>query len=216
MPLGKRRRKVLELKESVINGDVNKVKELVTKALNEGMGFQKILDEGLVAGMIRIGECFKRNEVFVPEVLLAARAMKEGLKILEPVMVGREVKQSGKLVLGTVKGDIHDIGKNIVGTMLQGAGFKVIDLGVDVPPQKFLEAAKKEGVNLVGLSCLISTSMEAMQETITLLKKEMGKAKIFVGGAILSQVYADRMGADGYAPDGGSAIDKARELLKTK
>jgi len=208
---------VIELKESVINGDVNRVKELVAKALNDGAGFQKILDEGLIAPMLNIGECFKRNEVFVPEVLLAARAMKEGLKVLEPVMSGKKVKLSGKLVLGTVKGDIHDIGKNIVSTMLHGAGFKVVDVGVDVSPEKFLEAAKKEKVELVALSCLISTSLEYMKETIALFKKEgMGKVKFLVGGAILSQVYADQMGADGYAPDGGSAIDKTRELLNIK
>ncbi len=162
-----------------------------------------------------VGERFKNNEFYVPEVLIAARAMSRGMEVLKPILVKSGVKPVAKIAIGTVKGDLHDIGKNLVSMMLQGAGFEMNDLGVDVSAQRFIEAVK-QGAQMVGLSALITTTMPSMKEVIDALKKEglRNKVKVMVGGAPLTQEYADEIGADGYAPDAASAVDKAKELLK--
>ncbi|MCM8767809.1 MAG: corrinoid protein, partial [Candidatus Omnitrophica bacterium] len=165
-------------------------------------------------GMSVVGEKFKNNEFYVPEVLIAARAMNRGMSLLEPLIVQSGIKPIAKLAIGTVKGDLHDIGKNLVVMMWKGAGFEVIDLGIDVPPEKFVEAAKS-GVQVIGMSALLTTTMIQMKETIEALKKEgvRDNLKIIIGGAPVTQEFADEIGADGYAPDAASAVDKVKELL---
>jgi len=202
------------IKESVIKGDMKKTEELVDKAIKENITVDKILNEGLIAGMMVVGEKFKNNEYYVPEVLIAARAMNKGMALLEPLIVQAGIKPIAKLAIGTVKGDLHDIGKNLVVMMWKGAGFEVIDLGIDVPPEKFVEAAKT-GAKVIGMSALLTTTMIQMKETIEVLKKEgvRDKVKVIIGGAPVTQEYADEIGADGYAPDAASAVDKVKELL---
>lgn len=202
------------IKESVIKGDQKKTAELVDKAIEENVPVEKILNEGLIAGMMVVGEKFKNNEFYVPEVLIAARAMNMGMSKLEPLIVQAGIKPIAKLAIGTVKGDLHDIGKNLVTMMWKGAGFEVIDLGIDVPPEKFVEAAK-QGVSVIGMSALLTTTMIAMKETIEALKNAgvRDKVKVIIGGAPVTQEYADEIGADGYAPDAASAVDKVKELL---
>lgn len=190
------------------------VKELVQAAIDEGVEVKKILSEGLIAGMAIVGKRFKNNEFYVPEVLIAARAMHAGLDVIQPLLEGAGVEPIARVTIGTVKGDLHDIGKNLVLMMLKGAGFQVDDLGIDVPPEKFIQAAK-EGSQMLCLSALLTTTMPAMKTTIEALQKEGlgGRVKTMVGGAPLTQNYADEIGADGYAPDAASAVDKAKELL---
>lgn len=204
--------------ESVVEGDAKKVEELTRRALADGVGVAIILDDGLIAGMGIIGELFERGEVFVPELLLAARAMRTGLNLLEPLLVSSGVKPIGKVALGTVKGDVHDIGKNLVGIMLKGAGFEVIDLGVDVPPEKFVAAAKEGNVEILGMSAILTTSLPMMKTTIEALdaaglKKQV---KTMIGGAVVTRNYADNIGADGYAANAAEAVDKAKELVGLK
>lgn len=203
------------LAENLINGKAPAVKELTQKALDEGIPPAKILNEGLIKGMSVVGERFKNNEFYVPEVLIAARAMHAGMDILKPVLASSGVKPVGKVILGTVKGDLHDIGKNLVAMMLEGAGFEVVDLGIDVSPEKFAEEAKKE-VNLVAMSALLTTTMTAMKTTLEALQEAgvRDKVKTLIGGAPVTQNYADEIGADGYARDAASAVDKAKELLE--
>ncbi len=206
-----------EIAENLIQGKAPQVKELVQKAVDEGQDVQKVLNEGLLAGMSVVGEKFKKNEFYVPEVLIAARAMKQGMEILRPILAEKDIKGAGTVVLGTVRGDLHDIGKNLVGMMLEGAGFEVVDLGVDVPAEKFIQTAKEKNVNIIGLSALLTTTMPAMKEVIDVLNKSelKGKVKVIIGGAPVTQSYADEIGADGYAPDAASAVDKVKELLAT-
>ena len=207
-----------EIAENLIQGKADKVKELVKKAIDEGEDVQRILNEGLLAGMSVVGEKFKKNEFYVPEVLIAARAMKQGMEILKPLLSKEGVKGIGKVVLGTVKGDLHDIGKNLVGMMFEGAGFEVVDLGIDVPEDKFAQAVKENNPDILGMSALLTTTMPAMKDVISCLEKEgiRDKVKVMVGGAPVTQDYADEIGADGYAPDAASAVDKAKELLGVK
>ena len=207
-----------EIAENLIQGKADKVKELVKKAIDEGEDVQRILNEGLLAGMSVVGEKFKKNEFYVPEVLIAARAMKQGMEILKPLLSQKGVKGIGKVVLGTVKGDLHDIGKNLVGMMFEGAGFEVVDLGIDVPEDKFAQAVKENNPDILGMSALLTTTMPAMKDVISCLEKEgiRDKVKVMVGGAPVTQDYADEIGADGYAPDAASAVDKAKELLGVK
>lgn len=204
-----------KIADSVISGKAEEVKNLVQQALDEKMPAKKILDEGLIAGMNIVGEKFKNNEFYVPEILIAARAMNRGLDVLKPILIKSGVKPVAKIAIGTVKGDLHDIGKNLVSMMLQGAGFEMNDLGIDVPAEKFIEAVK-QGAQIIGLSALLTTTMPSMKAIIDALKKEdlRNKVKVMVGGAPLTQEYADEIGADGYAPDAASAVDKAKELLK--
>ncbi len=198
--------------ENLIDGRAPQVKELTQKAIDEGIEPKRILDEGLIAGMAVVGERFKRNEFYIPEVLIAARAMHAGLGILEPLLTKAGVKPVGRVAIGTVKGDLHDIGKNLVGMMFRGAGFKVEDLGIDVSPERFVEAAKG-GAQIVGMSALLTTTMVSMKAIIDALKAEGLKTKTMIGGAPVTQSYADEIGANGYAPDASSAVDKAKELL---
>jgi len=204
-----------KLRDSLIYGKADEVRDMVKKALDEGQEVEKILNEGLIAGMNIVGEKFKRNEFYVPEMLIAARAMKAGMGILRPILIERDIKSSGTVILGTVRGDLHDIGKNLVGMMFEGGGFEVIDLGVDISPEKFVEAAKEKKAQLIGLSALLTTTMVSMKEVIEAVRKsDLKDVKIMIGGAPVTQSYADEIGADGYAPDAASAVDKAKELIK--
>ena len=204
-----------EIKQSLIKGQAPKVKQLVQQALDEKAKPGDILTQGLIAGMEVIGERFKKNEVYVPEVLIAARAMKEGMSILKPKLAAAGVKALGKVVMGTVKGDLHDIGKNLVCMMLEGAGFEVVDAGIDCSPEKFISSAQEKGATVIGMSALLTTTMPSMKGTIEALAKAGLKGKILtmIGGAPVTQHYADEIGADGYAPDAASAVDTAKRLL---
>jgi 5-methyltetrahydrofolate--homocysteine methyltransferase len=193
--------------EALIEGNAGKVKDLVQAAVDEGVEAKKILDEGLISGMEVVGVRFKNCEIYVPEVLVSARAMHTGMEILEPILAKAGVKAKGVFVVGTVKGDLHDIGKNLVAMMLKGAGWKVVDLGVDVAPDKFVQAAIDENADVIGLSALLTTTMVNMKEVVELAKNKDCKAKIVVGGAPLTQSYADEIGAHGYAPDAATASE---------
>jgi 5-methyltetrahydrofolate--homocysteine methyltransferase len=201
------------LADAVIKGDQNTAMEITKAALAEGTAPKSILNEGLIAGMDVVGKRFKNNEVYIPEVLISARAMKMAMQILEPELVKAGVKPIGKLLIGTVRGDLHDIGKNLVAMMLKGAGFDVIDLGVDVGPEKFVEQVKAGDVNLVGMSALLTTTMPGMESTVKALRESGLPVKIMIGGAPVTQDYADKIGADGYAPDAASAVDMAKSLV---
>jgi 5-methyltetrahydrofolate--homocysteine methyltransferase len=203
------------ISEVLQRGDAEKVGELVKKALEENFAPKKILEDGLIKGMDIIGAKFKRNEVYVPEVLIAARAMRVGMEVLRPKLTETGVKSIGKVIVGTVKGDLHDIGKNLVKMMLEGAGFEVIDLGVDVSADKFVEAVKEHQPNIIGMSALLTTTMVNMPEVIKALEVAglRDKVKIMVGGAPITQNYADQIGADGYSPDAASAADKAKTFI---
>lgn len=201
------------LAEAVIRGDQTTSVEITKAALAEGMAAKSVLDEGLIAGMDVIGDRFKRNEVYIPEVLIAARAMKMAMESLEPELAKAGVEPRGKFLVGTVEGDLHDIGKNLVAMMLKGAGFEVTDLGVDVGPGKFVEQAKVTGSQLIGMSALLTTTMPSMEKTIKALKEAGISAKIVIGGAPVTKGYADKIGADGYAADAASAVDLAKSLV---
>lgn len=205
-----------ELADAVISGNKDKAEELTRKALDEGVDAAQILNEGLIAGMQVVGEKFKNNEFYIPEVLVAARAMKSAMEILRPVLAGREdIKPLATVVIGTVRGDLHDIGKNLVAMMLEGAGFQVVDLGVDAPPEKFIDAVREHSAKIVAMSALLTTTMPAMKDTIEALKQAgiRDQVIVMIGGAPVTQEYADSIGADGYAPDAATAVDKAKELL---
>jgi 5-methyltetrahydrofolate--homocysteine methyltransferase len=201
------------LAEAVIRGDQNTAMEVTKAALDEGTAAKSVLDEGLIAGMDIIGARFKKNEVYIPEVLIAARAMKMAMEILEPELVKAGVEPVGRLLIGTVQGDLHDIGKNLVAMMLKGAGFEVIDLGVDVGPEKFVEQVKTSKAQLIGISALLTTTMPGMERTIKALKAAGVPVKVMIGGAPVTQDYADKIGADGFAPDAASAVDMAKSLV---
>jgi 5-methyltetrahydrofolate--homocysteine methyltransferase len=201
--------------EALQRGDVEKVEELVKKALEENFVPKNILEDGLIKGMDIIGAKFKKNEVYVPEVLIAARAMHAGMSILRPKLAETGVKNIGTVAIGTVKGDLHDIGKNLVKMMLEGAGFEVIDLGIDVSVDKFVEAITEYQPNVLGMSALLTTTMIQMQEVIKAISDAglRDKVKIMIGGAPITQNYANQIGADGYSPDAASAADKAKTFL---
>ena len=201
-----------KISELLQKGKAKEVEALVQEAVDEGVAPGDILDKGLIAGMAVVGEKFKKNEVYVPEVLIAARAMNAGLKVLEPVLAEGGVEPVGKVAIGTVKGDLHDIGKNLVAMMFKGAGFEVDDLGIDVSPEKFVAAAQA-GAQIVGLSALLTTTMPQMKEVVGALKGAGASAKVVIGGAPVTQAYADEIGADGYAPDAASAVDVGKSLL---
>jgi 5-methyltetrahydrofolate--homocysteine methyltransferase len=204
-----------QIAENVEKGDAETVKSQVDKALADNIEPSEILNNGLVTGMSSIGEKFKNNEVYIPEVLIAARAMKAGLEIIKPLLAETKTESKGKIAVGTVKGDLHDIGKNIVCIMLEGAGYDVVDLGIDVPKEKFIETVEKENINVLGLSSLLTTTMTYMNEVIDAFKQAelKDKVKIVIGGAPVTQDYADEVGADGYAPDAASAVDVIKKLL---
>jgi 5-methyltetrahydrofolate--homocysteine methyltransferase len=206
---------VADIKTMLMKGKAKDVEALVTKALEEGVGAAVILNEGLLAGMGEIGEKFKKNEVYVPEVLIAARAMKAGMSILKPKLLEAKVKTRGVVVIGTVKGDLHDIGKNLVGMMLEGGGFQVVDAGIDVAAEKFVELAKTHNAQVIGCSALLTTTMTNMKAVVDAVKNSelKGKLKVMIGGAPVTQAFCDEIGADGYAPDAASASDLAKKLI---
>lgn len=201
--------------ENLTKGKAKEVKELVEKAIKEKINPADILNKGLLAGMGSIGERFKKNEVYVPEVLIAARAMKSGMEVLKPLLVAAGVKPIGTVVMGTVKGDLHDIGKNLVCMMLEGAGFKVVDAGINVEPDKMVQLAKENNANVIGASALLTTTMTNMKAVVDSVKSSglSGKVKVIIGGAPVTQAFADEIGADGYAPDAASAADIAKKLV---
>ena len=201
------------LADAVIKGDQNTAVQLTEAAMEEGVAVKSILDDGLIGGMDELAARWKRNEVYIPEVLIAARAMKAAMQILEPELVKAGIEPAGKFLIGTVQGDLHDIGKNLVAMMLKGAGFEVADIGVDITPEKFIEQAKATDAQLIGMSALLTTTMPAMEKTLKAMRDAGVSAKIVVGGAPVTQAYADKIGADGYAADAASAVDLAKILV---
>jgi 5-methyltetrahydrofolate--homocysteine methyltransferase len=204
-----------KISEELVKGNYQEMPKLVQQALDSKIPPSKILDDGLVAGMDVVGEKFRRDEFFLPEVLMAARTMQAGMEVLRPKLVETGVKLAGKIVLGTVKGDLHDIGKNLVAMLMEGAGFQVIDLGIDVVSERFVDVVKTNRPNILGLSALLTTTMPKMKEVIESLVEAgvRSRVKVMVGGAPLTEKFAKDIGADGYAPDAASAVEKARELI---
>jgi 5-methyltetrahydrofolate--homocysteine methyltransferase len=194
-------------------GNVDRAKELTQQALDDGHSADKVLKDGLIRSMERIGTRFKNAEIFLPEVFIAARAMHAGLAVLKPILAKSSRPAAAKVVMGTVKGDLHDIGKNLVGMMLEGGGFQVVDVGIDVPSDKFIEAAKQHGAEVIGLSAMLTTTMIQMQETVKKVRAEALPVKVIVGGAPVTAQFASQIGADGYAADAASAVEKVKELL---
>ena len=204
-----------KIEKNVVIGKAEKVKELAQSALDAGIAPNRILNEGLISGMKIVGGRFSTRKLHIPDVLLAAKAMRAGMDVLRPALISSGIGPVGKVAIGAVKGDLHDLGKNLVAMMLEGAGFDVIDLGVDVPPARFVEAAE-DGADIIAMSALLTTSMVPMKDTITALKKAglRDRARIMVGGALVNQEYADRIGADAYAEDATSAANQAIELME--
>jgi len=207
--------KYQELADAIIKGDNTTSKELAEKLVADGVSATDILNDGLVPGMNVVGAKFKANEMYIPEVLIAARAMHAAMDIIKPLLAESGEEGRGTVVVGTVQGDLHDIGKNLVAMMLEGGGFQVVDAGVDIPADKFVEEAKKSKAKVIGLSALLTTTMPAMKEVIEALRADDATkgVKVMVGGAPLTQEYADSIGADGYAADASSAVDLAGELM---
>lgn len=201
------------LAEALISGDRETVSTLTRQALSEGLSPDEVLNKGLIAGMDVVGQRFKANEIYVPEVLIAARAMKEGMAVLEPLLKAAGVEPIATVVLGTVKGDMHDIGKNLVSMMLTGGGLKVVDLGIDVSPEKFVDACKTNEAQLCAMSALLTTTMPQMSAVVQAVRDAGMSVKTMIGGAPVTQTYADEIGAHGYAPDAASAVDLAKSLL---
>jgi 5-methyltetrahydrofolate--homocysteine methyltransferase len=204
-----------DLADAIIAGNRDRARELTEQAISGSVALQEIINQGLIAGMSVVGHKFKNNEYYVPEVLIAARAMHASLDLLRPMIAEGGIEPVGRVAIGTVKGDLHDIGKNLVAMMLEGAGYEVNDLGVDVKPEQFVEAVKDKGVQIIALSALLTTTMPAMADIISALQDAgvRGKVKVMIGGAPVTQSYADEIGADGYSPDAASAVDKAKELI---
>jgi 5-methyltetrahydrofolate--homocysteine methyltransferase len=204
-----------EIKEAVIDGLQKVVPGKVQAALDAGIDPETILNEAMIKGMSEVGQLFEDGEFFVPEMLVAARAMASGMEILKPRLIQADVKSAGKVIIGTVQGDLHDIGKNLVGMMLEGAAFEVVDLGADVSPEKFVEAVKENGAQIVALSALLTTTMPSMKATIEALETAglRDKVKVMVGGAPLSDQYAKEIHADGYSPDANRAVALAKSLI---
>lgn len=207
-----------EISRNVEEGDDDKVFDLTKEAINNNISPREILHSGLLEGMNIVGIQFKANEIFLPDVLMAARAMYAGLDQLKPLLIKDGVPSRGKIVLGTVEGDMHDIGRNLVGIMLNGAGFEVIDLGCEIPPAKFIEAALEHNAKLIGMSALLTTTMPVMKEVIDLLKEKdlYGKIKTIVGGAPVSKEFAQEIGADKYSYDASHAVETVKELLQVQ
>ena len=202
-----------DLFQAVLDGDQASATSLTKQAIDEGLSAADILNQGLIAAMDKVGELFSKNEIYIPEMLIAARAMKSAMEILEPQLAKAGVEPVGKFVIGTVTGDLHDIGKNLVAVMMKGAGFDVIDLGVDVSKERFLEQTAKLKPNLVGLSALLTTTMPAMEETVKAVKAAGVPVKIMIGGAPISDDFAKKIGADGYASDAAAAVTLAKGLI---
>jgi 5-methyltetrahydrofolate--homocysteine methyltransferase len=204
-----------QLKEAIIKGKRDAVEPLIRKALSEGLGPEEIMDKMMIPAMDVVGDRFSRNEIFLPEMMIAARAMNTGLEILRPMLIAKGVSSKGKVVIGSVKGDIHDVGKNIVSMVLQGAGYEVIDLGIDTPPEKFVDAVRQHQPRFVLMSALLTLTMSMMEETVKAFKQAgiREKVKVGVGGAPLTQNFADRIGADFYGKDARAAVIKCNELV---
>jgi 5-methyltetrahydrofolate--homocysteine methyltransferase len=207
-----------DLRQSVIDGDMSNTQEFVKKALVEKMPPEQILKEGLISAMEEVGRRFECGEFYVPEMLISSRAMKSGLALLRPHLIAANVEAVGKIVIGTVQGDLHDIGKNLVGMMLEGAGFEVVDLGTDVSPEKYVAAVKEHRPDIIACSALITTTMPRMENVIYSLKQAglRDQVKVMIGGAPVTDKYAADIGADGYAPDAASAATRAKALLTKK
>ncbi len=201
-----------KMQDALMAGRKAEVEALVDQAVAAGMSARQILNEGLIVGMERLGVLFKANEVFIPEVLVAARAMNAGLTKLEPLLIAEKVEPKGLVVIGTVKGDLHDIGKNLVAMMLKGAGYKIVDLGADVAAEKFVAAAREHKADVIALSALLTTTMVQMKGVLQAVKDAGLSTPVVVGGAPLTQDYANQIGADGYAPDAASAVDTVSRL----
>jgi len=202
-----------ELKDSIITGNEDKAKELTRKFLNEGKAAKEILNSGLIAGMDVVGQRFKTYEMYLPEVIMSATAMKNAMDLLKPHLSKSEGAAMGKVIMATIEGDVHDIGKNLVSMMLEGAGFEVVDLGVDVAVERIIEVAAKESADIIGISALLTTTMLAMEPTIQMIRKKNNRVKIMVGGSPITKEYADKIRADGFAPDALRAINLAKTLL---
>jgi 5-methyltetrahydrofolate--homocysteine methyltransferase len=204
-----------QLSTAVIEGNVGVMEDLTEEALDEDVSPQAILNDGLMVGMNHVGKEFKAGNMFVPEVLRSAKAMKESMKLLEPMLAAGEAQATGKVLLGTVKGDLHDIGKNLVGMMCEGAGFEVKDLGTDVEPDEFLDAIKDFEPDIVGMSALLTTTMRAMGDTVKAIEEAglRDQVKVMIGGAPVTQRFADDIGADGYAANAASASDLAKKFV---
>jgi len=207
--------KYVDLAESIIEGNNTASKEITQRLVDEGVEAKEILNDGLMPGMDVVGKRFKANEMYIPEVLIAARAMHAAMDVIGPLLSASDEPSKGKVVIGTVQGDLHDIGKNLVGMMLEGGGFTVIDAGIDVPPESFVEELKKNNAKILGISALLTTTMESMKDVVDAVRNDnvTKNARIMVGGAPLTKEYADSIGADGYAPDASSAVDLARQFL---
>jgi len=210
--------KLNELADFIISGNAAETGKLTQELLDSDIAAEEVLNGGLILGMEEVGRRFKNNEFYVPEVLIAARAMKAGMKLLKPKLAESGIKPMAKIVVGTIKGDLHDIGKNLVSMMLEGSGIEVIDLGVDVSAEKFVQAAKDEGAQAIGMSALLTTTMTNMRETVEELKKQgmQDSVKVLIGGAPVTQNYADEIGANGYAPDAASAVQLLQDVLGLK
>ncbi|MCK5274192.1 MAG: corrinoid protein [Alphaproteobacteria bacterium] len=202
-----------QLSEALQQGNHELAADLTRQAIEQSTPPASILDDGLIAGMDVVGERFRRHEIFLPEVLMAAKAMYSGLELLKPLLIKDGIPSQGKIVIGSVQGDLHDIGKNLVGMMLEGAGFTVVNLGVDVPPEKFLEAVHEHHPDVIGMSALLTTTMPNMGKTIQLLRKEGWNGHIMIGGAPVNQEFADAIGADGFAADAPGAVELARRMI---
>ncbi len=202
--------------EGILDGNTKQVLENVEAALAANIQPAVILNEGMIAAMGEVGQLFEDGEYFVPEMLIAARAMQKGLEILKPYLSEDDVQSPGKVVIGTVKGDLHDIGKNLVAMMLEGAAFEVVDLGTDVSPEKYVEAIKESGAQIIAMSALLTTTMPNMKNTIDALVEAgiRDQVKVMIGGAPITQAYADQIGADGFAEDASRAVAKAKALLQ--
>lgn len=203
------------IKKRVIDGDANGTTDGIRDALAAQVSAKRIVEEALIPGMEEVGDLFSRGEYFVPELLLAARTMSAAVEMLRPLLVGSDYEPAGTVVLGTVQGDLHDIGKKLVGIMLEGSGFEVVDLGSDVPPERFVDAVTKTGASLVGLSALLSTTLPAMEATVRAMRQGAlaSTVRVMVGGAPVTDAFAHQIGADGYGPDASSAVVLARDLL---
>jgi 5-methyltetrahydrofolate--homocysteine methyltransferase len=203
------------LYDAIVAGDASRAPGLVQQALDSGLPAPQILIEAMISAMNHVGKMFEEGEFFIPEMLIAARAMQAGLAVLKPHLMQADVKATGRVVAGTVKGDLHDIGKNLVCMLLEGAGFEIIDLGTDVVPEKFVEVVKEGKADIVALSALLTTTMPNMKVTIEALKSTgvREKAKVIIGGAPVTQAYADQIGADGFAPDASRAVALAKSLM---
>jgi len=205
-----------ELNESILQGDERRVIQIVEGALKNKVPVKEILNEGLIGAMNIVGIKFKNCELYVPEVLKAARAMKSGIEVIRPLLEKAGVETLGKVVIGTVKGDLHDIGKNLVAMMVEGSGFEIVNLGVDVPPERFVDAAKAKGVKICMMSALLTTTMPAMKDTIEALKEAGlgGKVKTMIGGAPVTKKFADEIGANGFGSNAAEAVDVAKRLIR--